>query len=139
MSKSRGNVVNPNDIVEQYGADTLRVYIMFIGDFTKAAAWSSNAVAGCRRFLDRVWNLASEPLTGDEISRDNEKEIHRAIQKVSSDIDEMKFNTAIAQLMSLVNQFYFQETDPRRYPRAAAASLSVCAAYLRRALADPGL
>ena len=106
MSKSRGNVVNPNDIVEQYGADTLRVYIMFIGDFTKAAAWSSNAVAGCRRFLDRVWNLASEPLTGDEISRDNEKEIHRAIQKVSSDIDEMKFNTAIAQLMSLVNQFY---------------------------------
>ena len=106
MSKSRGNVVNPNDIVEQYGADTLRVYIMFIGDFTKAAAWSSNAVAGCRRFLDRVWNLASEPLIGDEISRDNEKEIHRAIQKVSSDIDEMKFNTAIAQLMSLVNQFY---------------------------------
>ena len=106
MSKSRGNIVNPNDIVEQYGADTLRVYIMFIGDFTKAAAWSSNAVAGCRRFLDRVWNLASEPLTGDEISRDNEKEIHRAIQKVSSDIDEMKFNTAIAQLMSLVNQFY---------------------------------
>ena len=106
MSKSRGNVVNPNDIVEQYGADTLRVYIMFIGDFTKAAAWSSNAVAGCRRFLDRVWNLASEPLTGDEISRDNEKEIHRAIQKVSSDIDEMKFNTAIAQLMSLLNQFY---------------------------------
>ena len=106
MSKSRGNVVNPNDIVEQYGADTLRVYIMFIGDFTKAAAWSSNAVADCRRFLDRVWNLASEPLTGDEISRDNEKEIHRAIQKVSSDIDEMKFNTAIAQLMSLVNQFY---------------------------------
>ena len=106
MSKSRGNVVNPNDIVEQYGADTLRVYIMFIGDFTKAAAWSSNAVAGCRRFLDRVWNLASEPLTGDEISRDNDKEIHRAIRKVSSDIDEMKFNTAIAQLMSLVNQFY---------------------------------
>ena len=106
MSKSRGNVVNPNDIVEQYGADTLRVYIMFIGDFTKAAAWSSNAVAGCRRFLDRVWNLASEPLTGDEISRDNEKEIHRTIRKVSSDSDEMKFNTAIAQLMSLVNQFY---------------------------------
>ena len=106
MSKSRGNVVNPNDIVEQYGADTLRVYIMFIGDFTKAAAWSSNAVAGCRRFLDRVWNLASEPLTGDAVSKENEKEIHRAIQKVSSDIDEMKFNTAIAQLMSLVNQFY---------------------------------
>ena len=106
MSKSRGNVVNPNDIVEQYGADTLRVYIMFIGDFTKAAAWSKESVAGCRRFLDRVWNLASKPLTGDEVSRENEKEIHRTIQKVSSDIDEMKFNTAIAQMMSLVNQFY---------------------------------
>ena len=106
MSKSRGNVVNPNDIVEQYGADTLRVYIMFIGDFTKAAAWSKESVAGCRRFLDRVWNLASKPLTGDEVSKENEKEIHRTIQKVSSDIDEMKFNTAIAQMMSLVNQFY---------------------------------
>ena len=106
MSKSRGNVVNPNDIVEQYGADTLRVYIMFIGDFTKAAAWSKESVAGCRRFLDRVWNLASKPLTGDEVSGENEKEIHRTIQKVSSDIDEMKFNTAIAQMMSLVNQFY---------------------------------
>ncbi len=106
MSKSRGNVVNPNDIVEQYGADTLRVYIMFIGDFTKAAAWSKESVAGCRRFLDRVWNLASKPLAGDEVSNENEKEIHRTIQKVSSDIDEMKFNTAIAQMMSLVNQFY---------------------------------
>ncbi len=127
MSKSRGNVVNPNDIVEQYGADTLRVYIMFIGDFTKAAAWSSNAVAGCRRFLDRVWNLASEPLTGDEISRDNEKEIHRAIQKVSSDIDEMKFNTAIAQLMSLVNQFY-----SRNRPAAISACCCSCSLRLRR-------
>ena len=112
MSKSRGNVVNPNDIVEQYGADTLRVYIMFIGDFTKAAAWSSNAVAGCKRFLDRVWNIASVRREGDEVSKANEKEVHRTIRKVSGDIDEMKFNTAIAQLMTLVNQFY--GTEPSR-------------------------
>ena len=109
MSKSRGNVVNPNDIVEQYGADTLRVYIMFIGDFTKAAAWSGKAVAGCKRFLDRIWVIASERREGDELSKANEKEVHRAIQKVGSDIEEMKFNTAIAQLMSLVNQFYANE------------------------------
>ena len=112
MSKSRGNVVNPNDIVREFGADTLRVYIMFIGDFTKAAAWSTKAVAGCKRFLDRVWNLASEPLTGDECSKENEKELHRTIQKVSSDIDEMKFNTALAAMMALVNQFY--TTKPTR-------------------------
>ena len=112
MSKSRGNVVNPNDIVDQYGADTLRVYIMFIGDFTKAAAWSSNAVAGCKRFLDRVWNLASVKREGDEISAANEKEVHRSIRKVTGDIDEMKFNTAIAQLMTLVNQMY--GTEPSR-------------------------
>jgi Leucyl-tRNA synthetase len=109
MSKSRGNVVNPNDIVEQYGADTLRVYIMFIGDFTKAAAWSSNAVAGCKRFLDRVWNLASVRREGDEFSAANEKEVHKTIRKVTGDIDEMKFNTAIAQLMTLVNQLYGSE------------------------------
>ena len=109
MSKSRGNVVNPNDIVEQYGADILRVYIMFIGDFTKAAAWSGKAVAGCKRFLDRIWVIASERREGDELSKANEKEVHRAIQKVGSDIEEMKFNTAIAQLMSLVNQFYANE------------------------------
>ena len=112
MSKSRGNVVNPNDIVDQYGADTLRVYIMFIGDFTKAAAWSSNAVAGCKRFLDRVWNLASVKREGDEISAANEKEVHRSIRKVTGDIDEMKFNTAIAQLMTLVNQM--NGTEPSR-------------------------
>ena len=112
MSKSRGNVVNPNDIVDQYGADTLRVYIMFIGDFTKAAAGSSNAVAGCKRFLDRVWNLASVKREGDEISAANEKEVHRSIRKVTGDIDEMKFNTAIAQLMTLVNQM--NGTEPSR-------------------------
>ena len=107
MSKSRGNVVNPNDVIEAYGADTMRTYIMFIGDFEKAAAWSDNAVKGCKRFLDRVWNLATEQEhTGDEYSQVNEVAVHRAIKKVSEDIEAMKFNTAIATLMALVNDFY---------------------------------
>ena len=107
MSKSRGNVVNPNDVIEQYGADTMRTYIMFIGDFEKAAAWSDNGVKGCKRFLDRVWNLATDKEhTGDEYSKANEAAVHKAIKKVSEDIEAMKFNTAIAALMSLVNDFY---------------------------------
>ena len=107
MSKSRGNVVNPNDIIAQYGADTMRTYIMFIGDFEKAAAWSANAVKGCKRFLDRVWNLATEQEhTGEEYSQVNEVAVHKAIKKVSEDIEAMKFNTAIAALMALVNDFY---------------------------------
>ena len=107
MSKSRGNVVNPNDIIEQYGADTMRTYIMFIGDFEKAAAWSANGVKGCKRFLDRVWNLATDQEhTGDEYSKVNEAAVHKAIKKVSEDIEAMKFNTAIAALMALVNDFY---------------------------------
>ncbi|MEE0191710.1 MAG: class I tRNA ligase family protein, partial [Flavonifractor plautii] len=106
MSKSRGNVINPNDVVAQYGADTMRLYIMFIGDFEKAAAWSDNAVKGCKRFLDRVWNL-SEQLTGEAgCSKANESAVHKTIKKVSDDIEAMKFNTAIAALMALVNDFY---------------------------------
>ncbi|MGI5937011.1 MAG: leucine--tRNA ligase [Oscillospiraceae bacterium] len=112
MSKSRGNVVNPNEIVDEFGADTLRLYIMFIGDFEKAVPWSSTAVKGCKRFLDRVWNLAETPLNGDGYSAANESAIHRTIKKVGEDIDSMKFNTAIAALMSLVNQFY--ENKPSR-------------------------
>ena len=106
MSKSRGNVVNPNDVVAQYGADTMRMYIMFIGDFEKAAAWSDNAVKGCKRFLDRVWNLAEQCADSMEYSSANESAIHKAIKKVSADIEAMKFNTAIAALMALVNDFY---------------------------------
>ena len=106
MSKSRGNVVNPNDIVDQYGADTMRTYIMFIGDFEKAAAWSANAVKGCKRFLDRVWNLGETEHAGEEYSPANEAAVHKAIKKVSEDIEAMKFNTAIAALMALVNDFY---------------------------------
>ncbi len=106
MSKSRGNVVNPNDVVAQYGADTMRLYIMFIGDFEKAAAWSDNAVKGCKRFLDRVWNLADLATGSMDYSPANESAIHKAIRKVASDIEAMKFNTAIAALMALVNDFY---------------------------------
>ncbi|MDR0952096.1 MAG: leucine--tRNA ligase [Oscillospiraceae bacterium] len=113
MSKSRGNVVNPNDIVAEFGADTLRLYIMFIGDFEKSVPWSSTAVKGCKRFLDRIWNLAENKLPGDETySAKNEREIHKAIKKVGDDIENMKFNTAIATLMSLVNTFY--ENAPTR-------------------------
>lgn len=112
MSKSRGNVVNPNDIIDEFGADTLRLYIMFIGDFEKSVPWSSNAVKGCKRFLDRIWNLAENPLTGDGYSKANESEIHKTIKKVGEDIESMKFNTAIATLMSLVNTFY--ENAPSR-------------------------
>ena len=106
MSKSRGNVVNPNDVVAQYGADTMSMYIMFIGDFEKAAAWSDNAVKGCKRFLDRIWNLADQVKEGDTYSKDNEALVHKTIKKVSDDIENMKFNTAIAALMTLTNQFY---------------------------------
>jgi leucyl-tRNA synthetase len=107
MSKSRGNVINPNDIVNEFGADTLRLYIMFIGDFEKAAPWSSNAVKGCKRFLDRVWNLSETRISGDDsYSQAHEGAIHRAIKKVGDDIENVKFNTAIATLMSLVNEFY---------------------------------
>ena len=106
MSKSRGNVVNPNDVIAQYGADTMRMYIMFIGDFEKAAAWSDNAVKGCKRFLDRIWNLAEQAAPGEAYSKDNEALIHKTIKKVSDDIENMKFNTAIAALMTLTNQFY---------------------------------
>ena len=106
MSKSRGNVINPNDVIAQYGADTMRTYIMFIGDFEKAAAWSDNAVKGCRRFLDRVWNLADQLTDSSDYTPANESAIHKAIKKVSDDIEALKFNTAIATLMALVNDFY---------------------------------
>ena len=106
MSKSRGNVINPNDIIDQFGADTMRTYIMFIGDFEKAAAWSANAVKGCKRFLDRVWNLCEVEHVGDDYSQANVSAVHKTIRKVSEDIETMKFNTAIAALMSLVNDYY---------------------------------
>ena len=105
MSKSRGNVVNPNDIVAAYGADTLRLYTMFIGDFEQAAVWSDNAVKGCKRFLDKVWNLAESCSDSPEHTRANEALLHKTIKKVADDIEAMKFNTAIAAMMTLVGDF----------------------------------
>ncbi len=106
MSKSLGNVVNPDDVVKEFGADTLRLYIMFIGDFEKTATWSSTAVKGCKRFLDKVWNLAEKQIPGDEsYSAANSAIVHRTIKKVGEDIEQMKFNTAIAALMALVNAY----------------------------------
>ena len=106
MSKSRGNVINPTDIINEYGADTMRTYITFIGDFEKAVPWSSKAVKGCKRFLDRIWNLA-ETVNDQQTaySAENEAMMHKTIKKVSADIDALKGNTAIAALMSLLNQF----------------------------------
>ena len=106
MSKSLGNVVNPDDVVKAYGADTMRLYIMFIGDFEKVATWSDDAVKGCKRFLDRVWNLAEMATADKAVSEKNEPIIHKTIKKVTDDIDTLKMNTAIAALMTMVNEFY---------------------------------
>ena len=106
MSKSRGNVVNPDDIVRDYGADTLRAYEMFIGAFDLSASWSEEGVKGCRRFLDRVWKLQDILMDGDEYSKDLEIKMHQTIKKVSHDFENLKYNTAIAAMMALINDFY---------------------------------
>lgn len=106
MSKSRGNVVNPDDIVRDYGADTLRTYEMFIGAFDLSAAWSEDGVKGCRRFLERVWKLQDILVKGEGYSDDLETRMHQTIKKVSSDFENLKYNTAIAAMMSLINDFY---------------------------------
>ena len=106
MSKSLGNVVNPDDVVKAYGADTMRLYIMFIGDFEKVATWSDDAVKGCKRFLDRVWNLADQVTEEEGVSEKNVPIVHKTIKKVTDDIDTLKMNTAIAALMAMVNEFY---------------------------------
>ena len=106
MSKSLGNVVNPDDVVKAYGADTMRLYIMFIGDFEKVATWSDEAVKGSKRFLDRCWNLMDMAKDSEALSEKNEAIIHKTIRKVTQDIDELKMNTAIAALMTMVNEFY---------------------------------
>ena len=106
MSTSKGNVVNPDDIVEEFGADAFRVYEMFMGPFDQTAAWSMDSIRGCGKFLDRVWNLQTLLVDGNEYSAKFEKMMHRAIKKVSYDIEDMKFNTAISTLMTMVNEFY---------------------------------
>ena len=106
MSKSRGNVVNPDDIVKEYGADTMRLFEMFIGDFEKAAPWSAAGIRGCRRFVERYWNLQDILVKDGGIRAPLETPFHKTIKKVGEDIENLKFNTAIAALMSLINDIY---------------------------------
>ncbi len=106
MSKSKGNVVDPNEVVDALGADVLRTYVLFMGDYEKAAPWSESSVKGCKRFIDRVWNLLEIVKDGEEYSKELEVSFHKTIKKVSEDIENMKFNTAIAALMSLLNEIY---------------------------------
>lgn len=106
MSKSRGNVVDPNDVVDVFGADVLRLYVLFMGDYEKAAPWSENSVKGCKRFLDRVWALQDKIIDSNEYSEKLKSLMHKTIKKVSEDIEAMKFNTAIAAMMSLINEIY---------------------------------
>ena len=106
MSKSKGNVINPDDIVNEFGADTFRVYEMFMGPFDQTAAWSMESIRGCGKFLDRVWNMQEFMVDGDTYSPEYEKIMHKAIKKVTNDIEEMKFNTCISTFMTMVNEFY---------------------------------
>ena len=106
MSKSKGNVINPDDIVDEFGADTLRIYEMFMGPFDQTAAWSMESIRGCSKFLDRVYNLKDMLADGDEFTKETEKMMNKAIKKVSNDIEEMKFNTSVATFMTMVNEFY---------------------------------
>ena len=115
MSKSRGNVVNPDEIVDVYGADTMRLYEMFIGDFEKAAPWSPKSIKGCRRFLERVWSLAEKVQDGDEYSKEHEALMHRTIKKVGEDADSLKSNTAISALMTMLNEFYDKGVNKAEY------------------------
>ena len=105
MSKSKGNVVNPDDIVRDFGADTLRVYEMFMGPFDQDAAWSMESIRGCSKFLDRVWNLQNMLTDGEEYRPETEKMMHKAVKKVTKEIEEMKYNTCISTFMTLMNEF----------------------------------
>ncbi|MGN0561458.1 MAG: leucine--tRNA ligase [Candidatus Fimenecus sp.] len=106
MSKSRGNVIDPNEVVEAYGADVLRTYVLFMGDYEKAAPWSESSVKGCKRFIDRIWNLQEILIDGDAYSEKLESAFHKTVKKVTEDIEAMKYNTAIAALMTLLNNIY---------------------------------
>ena len=134
MSKSRGNVVNPDDIVMDYGADTLRTYEMFIGAFDLSASWSEDGVKGCRRFLDRVWKLQDILVEGDSYSKDMETKMHQTIKKVSSDYENLKYNTAIAAMMSLINDFYKKNSINKAEFKALITLLNPVAPHITEEL-----
>jgi len=130
MSKSRGNVINPDDVIRQYGADTLRMYEMFVGDFEKTAPWSTNSIKGCKRFLDRVWALQDMLIDGDEYRSELTANFHKTIKKVSEDIEALKFNTAIAAMMALVNDIYVTGSINRAELRTLSILLNPFAPHL---------
>lgn len=130
MSKSRGNVVNPDNIVQEYGADTMRLYEMFIGDFEKAAPWNTNGIKGCRRFVERYWNLQEILCDGDGIRSELEAPFHKTIKKVGEDVENLKFNTAIAALMSLINNITAVGSVTREELRVFTLLLNVFAPHV---------
>ncbi len=134
MSKSRGNIVNPDDIVREYGADTLRTYEMFIGAFDLSASWSEDGVKGCRRFLERVWKLQDIMSGETEYSKDLETKMHQTIKKVSSDFENLKYNTAIAAMMSLINEFYKKNKVTRGEYRTLLVLLNPVAPHITEEL-----
>ncbi len=134
MSKSKGNVVDPNDVVDEYGADVLRVYVLFMGDYEQAAPWSESSMKGCKRFLDRVWALQDKLIDGDEYREDMTAVMHRTIKKVSEDIEAMKFNTAIAAMMSLINVFYEKDSVNRAEYKALLTILNPFAPHITEEL-----
>jgi leucyl-tRNA synthetase len=130
MSKSRGNVIDPNDVVDQYGADVLRLYVLFMGDYEKAAPWSEKSVKGCKRFLDRIWAMQDILTDGDEYSDALRSAMHKTIRKVSEDIEVLGFNTAIAAMMTLVNQIYAVGSVNRAEYRALLILLNLFAPHM---------
>lgn len=134
MSKSRGNVVNPDEIVDRYGADTMRLYEMFIGDFEKAAPWNSDSIKGCKRFVERYWNLQEIVADGDGCSSDLEALMHKTIKKVTEDIDNLKCNTAIAAMMTLLNKVYEKKSITRAELRDLTIMLNPFAPHVTEEL-----
>lgn len=134
MSKSLGNVVNPDDIVRDYGADTLRTYEMFIGAFDLSAGWSEDGVKGCRRFLERVWKLQDIMTQEDGYSADLETKMHQTIKKVSGDYENLKFNTGIAAMMALINEFYRKNAVTKGEYKTLLALLNPVAPHMTEEL-----
>ncbi|MBN2503758.1 MAG: leucine--tRNA ligase, partial [Bacilli bacterium] len=134
MSKSKGNVINPMDIIDEYGADTLRTYILFIGDYEMPTPWNENGVKGCRRFLDKVWRLMPKVAKDTEVPQSIEQALHKAIQGVSEDIENLKFNTAIAKLMTFVNELQPLETIPESIYHALLLLMNPFAPHLAEEL-----